>query len=133
LNKPRIICVYSFEGDGSTETTRTRLRNFVRIVGLTVLVALAGCGHRLVVTNGDKAIFLYRDEATYLSLRQSQQAEETYTDQLLDHSKKLLSSKMIDDQTKVSIISTTGNGFIVEIEEGLYTGERGFVPLENVR
>jgi hypothetical protein len=48
-------------------------RSIAGLIALTMMIAIAGCGHKLIVTGEQHAVPLYPDEATYLKISQLQQ------------------------------------------------------------
>ncbi len=100
------------------------------LIGIAMVVAIAGCGHKLVATGGDHSVPLYPDEATYLKISQLRQ-QGGVTGMLGDVGKNI-AAKQIDDQTPVKVISSTSNGSNVEIIDGPMKGQSGFVAKQNL-
>jgi transcription antitermination factor NusG len=105
-------------------------RSIAGLIGLVMMVAIAGCGHKLVATGGHSSVPLYPDEATYLKISQLQQ-QGGVTGMLGDVGKNL-AAKQIDDRTPVKVISSSSNGAMVEIIEGPMKGQTGFVAKQNL-
>ena len=95
-----------------------------------MMVALGGCGHKLVATGGQRSIPLYPDEATFLKISQLQQ--QGGVTGMIGKVGKNLAARQIDDQTPVKIISSTPNGSTVEITDGSMKGQTGFVAKQNL-
>jgi transcription antitermination factor NusG len=109
---------------------KSRSRLIAALIGLATIIAIAGCGHRLVVAGGQNGVPLYPDEATYLKISQLQQ-QGGVTGMLGDVGKNL-AAKQIDDRTPVKVISSSSNGAMVEITEGAMKGQTGFVAKQNL-
>jgi hypothetical protein len=106
------------------------------IMVTAVVLALAGCTkqsvltHKLVATGGEPAVALYPDEQTFLKV--SHKAQQGGVTGMIGNAQQDLSSKKIDDQTPVKILSSDSNGTEVEIVEGPMKGTAGFVANQNV-
>jgi hypothetical protein len=100
------------------------------ISGLVMMIAIAGCGHKLVATGGQHSVPLYPDEATYLKISQLQQ-QGGVTGMIGDVGKNL-AARQIDDQTPVKVISSSSNGSVIEITDGAMKGQTGFVAKQNL-
>jgi transcription antitermination factor NusG len=98
------------------------------VVGITL--ALAGCGHKLVASQGEKSVPLYPDEQTYTKL--SQLKQQGGVQGMLGSVGQNFAAKQIDDQTPVKVISTDDNGAQVEITDGPMKGQAGFVAKQNL-
>lgn len=86
--------------------------------------------HKLVATGGERAVALYPDEQTFLKV--SHKAQQGGVTGMIGDAQQDLSSKKIDDQTPVKILSSDRNGTEVEIVEGPMKGTAGFVANQNV-
>ncbi len=100
------------------------------VFGLAMMIAVAGCGHKLVTTGGQHAVPLYPDEPTYLRISQLQQ--QGGVTGMLGEVGKNLAARQIDDQTPVKVISSSSNGSTVEIIDGPMKGQAGFVAKQNL-
>lgn|ERR1700732_452983 len=99
--------------------------NYLLIGTLAGVFALPiiGCdksadAHKVVVTNGQHAVPIYPDEATYKKD--------------LQQSPPVATSMTLNDQTPVIIVSSDGDGAVIHIIDGPLKGQDGFVPKENV-
>lgn len=99
-------------------------------IGLLAIIAIAGCGHKLVVTGDQHSVPLYPDEATYLKISQLQQ--QGGVSGMLGDVGKNFAAKQIDDQTPVKVLSSSSNGSEVEITDGPMKGNSGFVAKQNL-
>lgn len=99
-------------------------------IGLLAIIAIAGCGHKLVVTGDQHSVPLYPDEATYLKISQLQQ--QGGVSGMLGDVGKNFAAKQIDDQTPVKVLSSSSNGSEVEITDGPMKGSSGFVAKQNL-
>ena len=101
-----------------------------------IVFALAGCNkpsvltHKLVATGGEPTVALYPDEQTFLKV--SHKAQQGGVTGMIGNAQQDLSSKKIDDQTPVQILSSDSNGTEVEIVDGPMKGTAGFVANQNV-
>ncbi len=112
-------------------------------VALLIALAACGCGHRLVASQGDKAVKVYDSEGIYESARNlRKQLEEPKLGQLealrpqmswLLSMAETREARDIDDGTRVKIIARSAAGAQIEVLEGAKKGYRGFVPKENLR
>lgn len=105
-------------------------KSMAGLIGLAMMIAIAGCGHKLVVTGGQHSVPLYPDEATYLKISQLQQQGGVAG--MFGDVGKNLAARQIDDQTPVKVISSSSNGAVVEITEGPMKGQSGFVAKQNL-
>ena len=95
-------------------------------------LAMLGCGHRLVAHNGENTIAVYLDENTFLKLSKLKNQGGPLGGALAGLSEGY-TSKQVDNNTPVKIISKDDNGAQVEILDGAYKGMHGFVPADNIR
>ncbi|HTW87466.1 MAG TPA: hypothetical protein VMD75_05630 [Candidatus Binataceae bacterium] len=108
----------------------TKNRLIASVIGLLVIIAIAGCGHKLVVSGDQQSVPLYPDEATYLRISQLQQ--QGGVSGMLGDMGKNLAAKQIDNQTPVKVLSSSSNGSMVEITGGPMKGSSGFVAKQNL-
>jgi hypothetical protein len=102
------------------------------IVGVAVgaALALAGCGHRLVATSGEKTVSIYPDEDTFKKI--AQMKGEGGIAGMFGGLGESLATKKVANDTPVKIISSDDLGSEVEILDGKDKGQKGFVPRQNV-
>jgi transcription antitermination factor NusG len=101
----------------------------------TAVGMLAGCEksilpHKLVVTGNEHSVSLYPDEHTYLEV--SHQRQQGGLEGIAGDVRSKFSTRQIDDQTPVKVVSTDDNGTVVEIVEGPMKGQTGFVAKQNL-
>ena len=105
-------------------------------VALAVFIGLiAACQnplitHKLVVTGNQHSVPLYSDEHTYLDV--SHQKQQGGLEGMAGDIRNKFSSRQIDDQTPVKVVSSDDNGAVVEITEGPMKGQSGFVAKQNL-
>jgi len=99
--------------------------NFLLIGTLAGALALPviGCNkssdaHKVIATNGQHAVPMYPDEATYQKDMQA--------------TPPVAPATVVDDQTPVVIVSSDGTGAVIHIIDGPLKGQDGFVPKDNV-
>jgi hypothetical protein len=102
------------------------------IAGIAVgtALALAGCGHKLVTTSGEKTVSIYPDEDTYKKIEQMKGAGGVAG--MFGGLGESLATKRVANDTPVKILSSDDTGSEVEILNGSEQGQKGFVPKENV-
>ena len=94
------------------------------------LLALAGCGHKLVAISGQHDVNVYPDEDTYKKIANAK--TQGGIAGMLGGLGETLATQKVGDQTKVRIISRDDLGSQVEVTDGPAKGTKGFVPKENV-
>jgi hypothetical protein len=102
------------------------------IAGIAVgaALALAGCGHKLVATSGEKTVSVYPDEDTYKKI--AQMKGEGGVAGMFGGLGESLATKKVANDTPVKILSSDDVGSQVEILDGSDKGQKGFVPKANV-
>jgi hypothetical protein len=102
------------------------------IAGIAVgtALALAGCGHKLVATSGEKTVSIYPDEDTFKKIEQMK--GEGGVAGMFGGLGESLATKKVATDTPVKILSSDNVGAEVEILGGSEQGQKGFVPKENV-
>jgi hypothetical protein len=108
---------------------RTKFAGLAAIV-LVAAIALTGCQHRVVATGDNHTVKLYSDEATYVKLKSMRQ--EGGATGMLGGIGESLTTKELDNNTPIRIISSDSEGAQVEITDGPNKGAQGFVAKENV-
>ena len=119
-----------------------RLRNFLLCAtALTIALAVAGCGNRLVADKGEKTVRVFGEQDTYEGLKKIRHmVEHGSTPQEVSAGSYLLKlgaddfhNTKVDAGTRVKIITTNPVGSTVEVLEGPNKGLKGFVGKENLR
>ena len=110
-------------------------RTFAISVLSMTLGLLAGCEksiltHKLVVTGNEHSVPLYSDERSYLDV--SHQKQQGGLEGMAGDVRSKFSTRQIDDQTPVKVVSTDDNGAVVGIIEGPMKGQTGFVAKQNL-
>ncbi len=102
------------------------------IVGFAIgtALALAGCGHKLVATTGEKTVSIYPDEDTFKKI--AQMKGEGGVAGMFGGLGESLATKKVANDTPVKIISSDDLGSEIEILDGSDKGQKGFVPRQNV-
>lgn len=93
-------------------------------------LALAGCGHKLVATSGEKTVAIYPDEDTYKKIEQMK--GEGGVAGMFGGLGESLATKQVSNDTPVKILFSDNFGSEIEVLEGSEKGQRGFVPKANV-
>ena len=99
-------------------------------IALVGLLAVAGCSHKLVPSEGQTQIQIFPDEDTYKKLAQMK-AQGGVAGMLGGVGENLAAGKL-DAGTQVNIISSDDLGSQVEVSDGPSKGMKGFVPKANV-
>ncbi|HEX4210792.1 MAG TPA: hypothetical protein VHY56_10385 [Candidatus Binataceae bacterium] len=107
-----------------------RLSNWTKALIIFAVIAIAGCGHKLVAHGGDKSIPLYPDKATFDKVKGLQ--NQGGPAGLIGGIGEGFVAKKIDDQTPVKVISRDDEGSEVEITDGPMKGTVGYVAKDSV-
>ena len=99
-------------------------------IAAAALLMLAGCGHKLVTTEGQTQVSIYPDEDTYQKLAKMK-AQGGVAGMLSGMGENLAAGKL-DNNTPVKIISSDDLGSNIEVADGPSKGMKGFVPKANV-
>ena len=114
----------------------------ITAAALVIALAASGCGHRLVVKEGEKTVKVYESEDVYhaaidikhaVNSKGPIPAPQRNFIRMLDQMVEAGELKNCDDGAKVKIISTDADGSMVELLEGPDKGYQGFVPKENLK
>jgi len=100
-------------------------------VVIGAMLAIAGCGHRLVAHNGEGTVAVYPDENTFTKLAELK--KQGGVGGMIGGLGVGLTTKQVDNNTPVRIISSDDQGSQIEILDGAFKGTQGFVPKDNVR
>lgn len=107
-----------------------RFSNTIKALIILAVLALAGCGHKLVARGGDSTVPLYPDKATFDKVKNLQ--KQGGPAGLIGGFGEAIAAKKIDDQTPVKIISSDDVGAEVEITDGPMKGTVGYVAKDSV-
>jgi ABC-type oligopeptide transport system substrate-binding subunit len=95
------------------------------------MLAIAGCGHKLVAHNGESTVAVYPDENTFTKLSNLKK-QGGVVGGMIGGLGEGLAAKQVDNNTPVRIINSDDNGSQVEVLDGAFKGMQGFVPKDNV-
>ena len=96
-----------------------------------VMIALAGCGHKLVAHNGESTVAVYPDENTFTKLTDLKK-QGGVVGGMIGGIGEGLAAKHVDNNTPVRIINSDEKGAQIEVLDGAFKGMHGFVPQDNV-
>ena len=96
-----------------------------------VMIALAGCGHKLVAHNGESTVAVYPDENTFTKLTDLKK-QGGVVGGVIGNLGEGLATKQVDNNTPVRIINSDDKGSQIEVLDGAFKGMHGFVPQDNV-
>jgi hypothetical protein len=96
-----------------------------------VMIALAGCGHKLVAHNGESTVAVYPDENTFVKLTDLKK-QGGMVGGVIGNLGEGLAAKQVDNNTPVRIINSDDKGSQIEVLDGAFKGMHGFVPQDNV-
>jgi transcription antitermination factor NusG len=94
------------------------------------MVALAGCGHKLVAHNGESTVAVYPDEDTFVKLVNLK--KQGGVGGMIGGLGEGLAAKQVDNNTPVRVIRSDEKGSQVEVLDGAFKGMNGFVAQDNV-
>ncbi len=97
---------------------------------VALMLAIAGCTHKLVTAPGQTSVPLYQDEDTFTKL--SQLKQQGGMQGMIGSLGQTFAAKQIDNQTPVKVLSKDNNGAEVEITSGPMKGQTGFVAKQNL-
>lgn len=100
------------------------------VAAILGMLLLAGCGHKLVVAQGEHTVAVYPDKTAFDRVRSMKKMGGPVG--MLGGLGENLVAKQVDDRTPVRIISTDSEGAQVEVLAGPNKGLKGFVAKENV-
>ena len=119
------------------------MKNLQRISMAAIVVALgtAGCQrspvsgvpvitHKLVLTGNEHSVPVYDNEHSYLET--SHMKQEGGPEGMVGDMKQRMTTKQLDDQTNVEIVTSDDNGAVITVTDGPMKGQTGFVAKENV-
>jgi hypothetical protein len=86
--------------------------------------------HKLVVTGNEHSVPVYDNEHSYLET--SHMKQEGGPEGMIGDVKQRMTTKQLDDQTNVEIVSSDENGAVITVTDGPMKGQTGFVAKQNV-
>jgi transcription antitermination factor NusG len=107
-----------------------RSKLIICTLAIGAALAAAGCGHKVVARNGEGTIAMYPDEETYSKLADLKR--QGGLGGMIGGLGQGLAAKQVDNNTPVKILSSDDKGSQVEILDGAFKGEKGFVAKDNV-
>ena len=96
------------------------------------MLAVAGCGHKLVAHNGESTVAVYPDENTFTKLSDLKK-QGGVVGGMIGGLGEGLAAKQVDNNTPVRIVNSDDRGSQIEVLDGAFKGMQGFVPRDNVR
>ena len=100
------------------------------ILGIVLVIGLAGCGHNLVAHNGETTVNVYPSKEQFDKV-ESMKSQGGPVAMLGGLGEGLLAKK-IDNDTAVQILSSDNNGAMVEVLDGRDKGFKGYVAKDNL-
>ena len=88
-------------------------------------IAIAGCGHKLVAHNGESTVAVYPDENTFTKLTDLK--KQGGVGGMIGGLGEGLAAKQVDNNTPVRIINSDDKGSQIEVLDGAFKGQHGFV------
>jgi hypothetical protein len=113
---------------GAIIVRRTNL--FLRTAIVIVVLALAGCGHKLVAHGGDNTVPVFPDKASFERLKNLQ--SQGGPAGMIGGLGASLVAKKVDNGTPVKIITTDEDGCQIEVLDGASKGLEGYVSKDGV-
>jgi hypothetical protein len=107
-----------------------RFSNSIKALIILAVLALAGCGHKLVARGGDSTVPLYPDKTTFDKVKGLQ--NQGGPAGVIGGFGEAIAAKKISDQTPVKIISRDDVGAEVEVTGGPMKGTVGYVAKDSV-
>lgn len=86
--------------------------------------------HKLVVTGNQHSVPVYDNEHSYLET--SHMKQEGGPEGMIGDMKQRITTKQLDDQTNVEIVSSDANGAVITVTDGPMKGQTGFVARQNI-
>lgn len=86
--------------------------------------------HKLVVTGNEHSVPVYDNEHSYLETAHMKQ--EGGPEGMVGDIKQRMTTKRLDDQTNVEIVTSDDNGAVITVTDGPMKGQTGFVAKQNV-
>ena len=89
-----------------------------------------GMTHKLVVTGNEHSVPVYDNEHSYLET--SHMKQEGGPEGMVGDMKQRMTTKQLDDQTNVKIVTSDDNGAVITVTDGPMKGQTGFVAKQNI-
>ena len=85
---------------------------------------------KLVVTGNEHSVPVYDNEHSYLET--SHMKQEGGPEGMIGDVKQRMTTKQLDDQTNVEVVSSDENGAVITVTDGPMKGQTGFVAKQNI-
>ncbi len=102
----------------------------IRAFTVAASIAIAGCGHKLVAHNGGSTVAVYPDENTFTKLADLK--KQGGVGGVIGGLGEGLAAKQVDNNTPVRIINSDDKGSQIEVLDGAFKGQHGFVASDNL-
>jgi hypothetical protein len=117
---------------------RSAMKQLQVIVATLFCIGVIGCqtptqpiiSHKLVATGNQHAVPMYPDEQSYLHT--SHEKQEGGVEGVVGDVKQKLTTKQIEDQTPVQIVTSDDYGAVITVVDGPMKGATGFVAKQNI-
>ena len=103
---------------------------FLGLALVILMVAIAGCGHKLVSHGGETTVPVFPDKASFDKLKQMQ--NEGGPAAVFGGLGASLMSKKVDNGTPVKILTSDEEGSQIEVLDGTSKGVTGYVSKDSV-
>jgi len=135
IQEPRSGRIFKKHEGGQSMLKAQRFKSGARklLLGFAVLpfaLAVAGCSHRLVASDGEHTVKIFPNQETYDKVEKMK--SQTGPIGMLGGIGADLAARSVDDRTPVRIVSSNDEGSTVEVTDGPFKGTTGFVPKQNV-
>jgi hypothetical protein len=108
-----------------------RLSSYLRhLLLITLAIALAGCGHKLIAHNGDPMVNVYANRQQFDKVM-SMKSQGGAAGLLGGLGENMLARK-VPNNTPVKVISTDEEGSVIEVTDGPDKGVQGYVAKDNL-
>ena len=97
---------------------------------LAAMLALAGCGHKLIAHGGDTTVSVYPDKASFERFKSLQSQGGPAA--MIGGLGASLVAKKVDDGTPIKVLSSDDDGYQIEVLDGASKGISGYVSKDSV-